>query len=140
MKTNFSVFVGLTGAVLALGCNSPKSEEKQVREEPASIQQAPPPALSPDVEAKQVFAQRCVACHGSSGEGDGPGAAAIEPKPRAFSDPAWQDSVNDDHLKTVIVSGGAAVNKSPMMPGNADLKDKPLVVDELVKTIRGFKK
>jgi mono/diheme cytochrome c family protein len=140
MKRIDSVLIGVTAALFAVGCNPPKSEESPTREEAAPIQQAPAPALSPDVEAKQAFTQRCVACHGNTGEGDGPGAAAIDPKPRAFSDPEWQASVTDDHIKTVIVSGGAAVNKSPLMPGNADLKDKPLVVDELVKIIRGFKK
>ena len=32
------------------------------------------------------------------------------------------------------------MGKSMMMPPNPDLKDRPQVVVELVKTIRGFKK
>jgi hypothetical protein len=36
--------------------------------------------------------------------------------------------------------GGAAVGKSPAMPGNPDLQAKPAVVKELVKLVRAFKK
>jgi len=139
MNTGFSL-VGLAAGLLVLGCNPPKSGESKTREEPAPIQQTAPPKMSPDVEAKQTFAQRCVACHGDKGAGDGPGAAALDPKPRAFSDPEWQANATDEHIKTIIVSGGPAVNMSPLMPGNMDLKEKPEVVDELVKIIRGFKK
>ncbi|HET6344418.1 MAG TPA: cytochrome c, partial [Myxococcota bacterium] len=62
------------------------------------------------------------------------------PKPRNYSDAAWQASITDEQLKKTIVEGGAAVGKSMMMPPNPDLRDKPQVVDELVKIIRGFKK
>lgn len=139
------VFVGLITALIAFGCDSKESkesprEELEVTSPPAQPQQAEKPAGSPKVAAKQTFVQRCVVCHGDKGAGDGPGAAAIDPKPRAFSDPEWQESVTDEHIEKVIVSGGAAVDKSPLMPGHPDLKDKPEVVAELVKIIRGFKK
>jgi hypothetical protein len=73
------------------------------------------------------------------GDGDGPGAAAIDPKPRSFADVAWQDSVTDDHIKKVIVYGGAAVGKSPMMVGQPQLKGNDKVLDGLVQIVRGFK-
>jgi hypothetical protein len=38
----------------------------------------------------------------------------------------------------VIIEGGAAVGKSPLMTPNADLKDKPDVVAALVKKVRSF--
>jgi hypothetical protein len=81
-----------------------------------------------------------VVCHGDHGAGDGPGAAAIVPKPRAFADPEWQSSVTDEHIKKIIVEGGAAVGKSPAMPPNPDLKAKDDVVSALVKVVRDFKK
>jgi cytochrome c len=95
---------------------------------------------SPAEEAKSVFGTMCVACHGSQGMGDGPSAVALTPKPRAFSDPVWQASVDDAHLTRVILEGGMAVGKSPIMPANEDLVEKPEVVKELVKIVRGFKK
>ncbi len=91
-------------------------------------------------EAKSTFSTVCVTCHGSTGEGDGPASAGFPVKPRAFSDAEWQKSVTNDHIRKVIVEGGPAVGKSPLMPGNPQLKDKPEVVNGLVKMIRDFGK
>ena len=102
---------------------------------------APPGGAKQDpaVEAEQIFTQRCSVCHGMNGKGDGPGAAALNPKPRNYTDPKWQASVTDDHIAKTIVEGGAAVGKSPLMVPNADLKDKPEVVKALVAKVRSFK-
>jgi hypothetical protein len=81
---------------------------------------------------------RCSTCHGPQGAGDGPGAAGLEPKPRDFRDPAWQASVTDDHLRRIIVLGGPAVGKSPLMPPNPDLAGKDDVVGALVARIRSL--
>jgi mono/diheme cytochrome c family protein len=89
-------------------------------------------------EAKDVFAQRCVTCHGASGKGDGVGAAALNPKPRNYTDKEWQKSVTDETLKKIIVGGGPAAGKSPLMPPNPDLAAKPEVVSGLVAIVRGF--
>jgi len=91
-------------------------------------------------EAKALYTSTCEVCHGKAGAGDGPGSAALKPKPRNFGDASWQTEAKDADLKKVILGGGAAVGKSPLMPGNPMLKNKPEVVDELVKIIRGFKK
>lgn len=90
--------------------------------------------------AKEIFDTRCSACHGTNGKGDGPGAAALTPKPRDYTDKSWQKSVTDDQLKKVIVLGGAAVGKSAIMPASPDLDSKPEVVEGLVQLIRKFGK
>lgn len=36
-------------------------------------------------KGKTLFAAQCVACHGASGQGDGPAAAGLNPKPRNFT-------------------------------------------------------
>lgn len=87
-------------------------------------------------EANKVWQERCVTCHGNDGSGNGPGAAALEVKPRSFKDPAWQASVDNDRIKKVMVEGGAAVGLNAAMAPNPDLKDKVAVQDELVKKIR----
>jgi mono/diheme cytochrome c family protein len=49
---------------------------------------APPkPAVTPDFVAhgKAVYSQNCVACHGENGDGNGPAAAFLAPKPRNFT-------------------------------------------------------
>lgn len=103
----------------------------------------PKPAAVPEAamkEAKEIFASRCAVCHGASGKGDGPGAAALTPKPRDYTDKAWQKTIADDYLEKVIVGGGPAVGKSPMMPPNPDLASKPDVVKGIRTIIRDFAK
>lgn len=95
-------------------------------------------AITP--EAEEAFNTRCSTCHGTDGTGNGPAAANLNPKPRNYTDAAWQASVTDDQLKAVIVKGGAANGKSALMPPNPDLESKPAVVDGLVAKIRSFKK
>jgi hypothetical protein len=93
-----------------------------------------------DERALARFQSMCATCHGEDGRGDGPAAPNLSVKPRDYTDPTWQASVTDDQLKQIILLGGQKVGKSPLMPGNADLKDRPEVLDGLVAIIRGFGK
>jgi len=88
--------------------------------------------------ASATFRHRCAPCHGDQGKGDGPGANALNPKPRDYTDPAWQRSVSDEDIKLAIVRGGTAVGKSALMPAQPDLANKPAELDALVRVIRGF--
>ena len=49
-----------------------------------------PLAGKPDAgtAGKQIFTTTCVPCHGPGGHGDGPAAAALNPRPANFSSPA----------------------------------------------------
>jgi mono/diheme cytochrome c family protein len=91
-----------------------------------------------DATAKQIFNEKCANCHGFEGKGDGPGAAALNPKPRNYTNKMWQASVTDEQITKTIVYGGAAVGKSPVMPASPDLDAKPEVVAGLLKIVRGF--
>ena len=93
-----------------------------------------------DQEAQQMFASACSTCHGMDGKGTGPASVALNPKPRNYTDPAWQASVTDDQIKQIILEGGAAVGKSNSMMAFPSLKDKPAVLDGLVRIVRGFAK
>ncbi len=74
-------------------------------------------AVGQDAEkGKTLFAQYCGSCHGVSGKGDGPGAAALNPKPKDLTDPGYVKGLKDDYLRDLIVKGGPAVGKSPLMP------------------------
>lgn len=60
-------------------------------------------------KGKKVFETYCVVCHGKKGTGDGPGAAALNPKPRDFtkgdfkfkSTPDGEPPSDADLLKTI---------------------------------------
>ena len=95
--------------------------------------------VPPDMEAaREIFSQRCVTCHGETGQGDGPASAGLETDPRNFTDPTWQDEVSNEHIEQIIVQGGAAVGRSAAMPNNPDLRERPEVVAGLRQLIRGF--
>lgn len=91
-------------------------------------------------EAHDIFQTRCSVCHGAFGRGDGAGAAALNPKPQNYADPAWQKTVTDEEIEKAIVYGGAAVGKSPLMVPNPDLEGKPGVVAALREKVRAFGK
>ena len=97
-----------------------------------------PSAPSPTEEARTTFKTICATCHGENGTGDGPGAAALNPKPRNYTDKAWQAKVTDDEIKKAILGGGGAVGLSPAMPAQTQLRDKPEVVEALVRIVRTF--
>ena len=86
-------------------------------------------------EGAILYGQFCALCHGTGGKGDGPGAAAINPKPADHTDSAYMGSLSDQHLYTVIQKGGAAVGKSAMMtPWGGVLTDAQ--VRDLVSFLR----
>jgi mono/diheme cytochrome c family protein len=137
-----AIAAGALGLALASALGCERSEAPPAREPAAAPAPAAAEAARPDEgaveEARSIFATRCVTCHGQAGAGDGPGSAALDPKPRDFRDPAWQSSVTDEQIQQAILYGGAAIGKSPAMPGNPDLMAKPAVTAALVAHLRGL--
>jgi cytochrome c5 len=147
MRTNVVGLLIVGGCLAALGCTSKETAPAEQKAEPTKAEPSTPEpektevaAADPAAEAKQIFENRCAVCHGQDGKGDGPGAAALNPKPRDYTSREWQESVTDEHLHKVIVYGGPSVGLSAGMTPNPDLENKPEVVDELVKIVRGFEK
>jgi mono/diheme cytochrome c family protein len=70
----------------------------------------------PVAAGKVLFLSACVNCHGEAGKGDGPGAVALNPKPRNLTDGGYIAQLGDRHLFELISRGGIAVNKSAQMP------------------------
>lgn len=82
----------------------------------AEVAMAAAGAETAGFDAEGAFQTVCATCHGLTGGGDGPGSAALEPKPAAFNDPAFWESRTEEDMVTVILQGGAAIGKSPLMP------------------------
>jgi mono/diheme cytochrome c family protein len=141
--------VGLSAALAAgalflmMGCSEKSSPPAPPSEGAVAVlaAQTGGEAISPAVraEAEKIFANRCTPCHGPGGAGDGPASAGLTPRPRNFQDKAWQSSVSDEHIERIISYGGAAVGRSPAMPPNPDLADKP-ETKALREYIRGLGK
>jgi len=134
MRTSAQLALVIGALTLAVACDKKPSAEGAAPSATAAG------ATATAADAKTYFAGKCVVCHGEGGKGDGPGAAALDPKPRDFSDPKWQDSVTDEQIGKAILSGGLAVGKSAIMPPNPDLKGKDEMIKALVKHVRGFKR
>jgi len=133
---------------LALGCGSEPEAPPAARPDPAEA--APPPAARPApapegagagdaVAGAELYATYCSSCHGPRGEGDGPLAASLEPKPANHRDAAYMRSLSDAHLFQVVKEGGAAVGKSPLMaPWGGTLSDEQIRdVVAYVRTLAG---
>jgi mono/diheme cytochrome c family protein len=54
---------------------------------------------------EKIVQERCVLCHGQDGKGDGPGGAALNPKPRNWTDHSYMGTRTDDQLYDVIYNG-----------------------------------
>jgi mono/diheme cytochrome c family protein len=121
-------------ALVAVACS--KEPAASTTETPSGG--AAPAASEAASEAKRLYGTVCATCHGETGRGDGMAAANLNPKPRNYSDAAWQASVTDAEIRKTILEGGLAVGKSPIMPAQPQLADKPAVLDELVKLVRSF--
>src|SRR5262249_36203918 len=46
----------------------------------------PPPGVEPEVAGKQLYDAHCAACHGDKGDGQGPAARFLYPRPRDFTE------------------------------------------------------
>jgi mono/diheme cytochrome c family protein len=131
---SLAIAIPLTFAALTGACGKNAQEDSRPGP-PASGSASEAPS-----EAQAFYTKRCVECHGATGGGDGRSADSFTPKLANYNDPAWQASITDDQIKLIILKGGVRLGKSPAMPSNPRLKDRPELLDGLVKIIRGFGK
>ena len=105
----------------------------------------PAAATAADADAgKALFQINCMTCHGPAGKGDGPLAAALDPKPRDLSGGEFKFDTDNDgktgtdaDLKNVIMQGAMAFGGSPLMAPWMTLSDAD--VANLIAFIRTLK-
>jgi mono/diheme cytochrome c family protein len=90
------------------------------------------PAARPH-PGKAVYDRHCAACHGATGQADGPGAANLPVKPPAFTDGHLMNPLPDDFLFTVVQKGAGAVGLAPQMPGF-----QPPLTDREIRDVIGY--
>ena len=123
------------------GMESPEPKPEPVRDVPAKAESAEPKAeeaAAAPFDAAAVYKTNCSTCHGEGGAGDGVAGAALNPKPRDFTDAAWWESTTDDHVKTVFVKGGPAAGKSPLMAPFGHLFPTDADADAMVAHLRSY--
>lgn len=83
-----------------------------------------PRARAADATAgKRVYDANCTACHGAAGDGNGPAAIALTPKPRSFRDATWWDGKTDATVIATIKAGRPGTAMTPFALSDADLED-----------------
>ena len=82
----------------------------------------------------------CLPCHGEKGMGDGVAAAALNPKPRNFTDKALMATISDKQMFTVIKEGGASVGKSPLMVAWGPVLGDDQKIHDVASYVRLFAK
>jgi mono/diheme cytochrome c family protein len=76
---------------------------------------------------KAKYDANCVGCHGAAGKGDGPAAAALNPKPGDFTNGKAMKSLSDKFMFDIIKEGGVSQKKSPIMAAfGKKLSDKDI--------------
>ena len=85
-------------------------------------------------QGQAVYETRCAPCHGIEGGGDGPAAAAIEPKPRNFRDPAFWKGRTRDQLRLVVEQGKPGTLMAPFEGALS-----PEEIDDVVAYLQSFR-
>jgi len=134
MKSKLFCLMALGGLVVAIGCSS---QVESASSPPGSGAVAAKPGVTPAMieKGREIYKANCVACHGESGKGDGPGAGVLKPPPRDHTDRAYMSTLTDKNLADVIVMGGAIKGK-PLMPSHPQLRGSDL--DGLVAYVRSL--
>ena len=92
-------------------------------------------ALAADAnDGKAVYEIRCAPCHGSTGTGDGPAAAALEPKPRNFRDPSFWRARTRTSLRLTVEQGRPGTMMSPFKGVLTDAE-----IDGVVRYVESFR-
>ena len=102
-----------SGNALLAGCGAGNKSEQTAQNQ--STTTTTPPAMPTDtsgtagatgaIDAGAIFKLRCATCHGPTGHGDGPGAVALNPKPRNYHDKAYMSTRTDEQLYNSIYNG-----------------------------------
>ena len=82
----------------------------------------------------RVFVERCAPCHGDTGGGDGPAAAAITPPPRNFRDPAFWRGRTEQQIRLIVRDGKPGTMMAPFQGVLSDAE-----IDGVVAYLKSFR-
>lgn len=97
---------------------------------------APARVSTPETLAKgkALFLEKCFFCHGEKGDGKGPVADILKPKPRDFTREEFKYGSSDEAIFTTIAKGVAA---TPMAPFEGQLTEEEIwQLVHFVKSLR----
>ena len=116
-KITFALLLSAGALVVAIACGSNEGS-------PASGASSSTASAKPG-RGRELYKANCVACHGESGKGDGPGAGVLKPPPRDHTDRAYMSTLSDKEIGDIIRIGGAIKGK-PGMPSHPQINGADL--------------
>jgi len=127
--------VALTSLGIAIGCSSGEDSRTAASSDAKPAATASANTVTPAMieRGRGIYKVNCVACHGDTGKGDGPAAAALKPPPRNHTDNAYMSTLTDKQIADVIKMGGVIKNR-PLMPSHPQIVGADM--DALVAYIR----
>jgi mono/diheme cytochrome c family protein len=65
---------------------------------------------------KKIYEDKCVICHGRDGKGNGPAAAAFNPRPADFNSPEFWQRMNDEKIANIVTKGHGMMPSFDLTP------------------------
>ena len=87
-------------------------------------------AVAAEPDGAKLYAERCSGCHGDTGGGDGPAAAALVPRPKNFHELGPKSA---DELRAIVKKGKPG---TMMQPFDGVLSDAE--IDAVVRHVQHF--
>jgi mono/diheme cytochrome c family protein len=138
--TTFALAAGLAAAPAAWAVERNPLPPRVPKADLAAAQaeKNPTPATPESIaKGKELFSELgCSGCHGEDGAGHGPAAAGLDPPPRDFTNPKWQEVRTDGELKYTDFNGSPGT----AMIANESMYDVKSDVWDVVNYIRSLKK
>jgi mono/diheme cytochrome c family protein len=138
------VLGGAVGTLLLVHAGPPAAPSTGLRpeaqERPSQPDRPAERATSAGGRGRELYANYCAGCHGENGDGNGPAARFLDPKPRDFGEAKFRiitttnQIPSDADLKRVVTNG---MPGSAMFPfGHLDDADVTALVGEVRRLVR----
>ena len=122
-KMEFGLLLSAATLVVAIACTSNESPASKASAGSGSA--ASKTASAKPGRGRELYKANCVACHGETGKGDGPGAGVLKPPPRDHTDRGYMSKLSDQEIGDIIRMGGAPKGK-PLMPSHPQINGPDL--------------
>jgi len=119
-KTVFRLLLSAVALSAAIACTSKEESPASRADASAGSAAASKTASAKPGRGRELYKANCVACHGESGKGDGPGAGVLKPPPRDHTDRTYMSTLSDQEIGDIIRMGGALKGK-PLMPSHPQI-------------------
>ncbi|MHB2021564.1 MAG: c-type cytochrome [Candidatus Xenobia bacterium] len=137
-----------TAAIPVIGAPAAKIDDAKLTAPPGKVVPGKwviPKDAASIAAGKKLYKQKCASCHGLKGQGDGPAAATLDPKPRNYTKDKLKFGMDDAHLFTTVWMGArhwpGASKTSKMAPWGPQPGGKPpLLTHEQVLQILAYVK